>query len=80
MKGVQALIVAAGLGIVAAILNFLYLFPASQEHEPVYFIAVKQGRTINRGERLKTEADRGGGDSQGSRGQSPGPCGALEWG
>ena len=58
MKGIQALIVAAGLGIVAAILNFLYLFPASQEHEPVYFIAVKQGRTINRGERLKAGTSR----------------------
>ncbi len=34
MKGIQALIVAAGLGIAGAILNFFYLFPASQEREP----------------------------------------------
>ena len=50
MKGIQALIVAAGLGIAGAILNFFYLFPASQERDPVYFIAVRQGRTINRGD------------------------------
>ena len=36
-------------------LNFVYLSPASQQRDPVYFVAVNAGATINRGERLKTE-------------------------
>ena len=55
MKGIQALIVAAGLGIVGALLNFFYLLPTSHERNLVYFIAVKRDRTINRGQRLKAE-------------------------
>jgi hypothetical protein len=55
MKGIPALIVAAGLGIVGFVLNFVYLSPASQQRDSVYFIFVKRGVTINRGDRLKAE-------------------------
>ncbi|MGO8691284.1 MAG: hypothetical protein ACLQLG_16810 [Thermoguttaceae bacterium] len=55
MKSIPALIVAAGLGFVGVVLNFFYLSPAAQQRDSVYFIAVKRGATINRGERLKIE-------------------------
>ncbi len=55
MKSIPALIVAAGLGFVGVVLNFFYLSPASQQRDSVYFVAVKRGATINRGERLKVE-------------------------
>ena len=46
MKGIQGLIVAAGLGVSAAILNYAYLHNESQKLNMVYFIAVKPGTTI----------------------------------
>ena len=55
MKSIPALIVAAGLGFVGVMLNFFYLSPAAQQRDRIYFIAVKRGATINRGERLKIE-------------------------
>ena len=76
MKGIPALIVAGGLGIVGAILNFVYLLPASQERDLDYFIAVKRGVTVNRGTILKAKDWRRWG-FQGAGGQSRGHRGAL---
>ncbi len=55
MKAIHALIVAVGLGLVGAILNFSYLLPASQEHDIDYFIAVKPDATVNQGTHPKAE-------------------------
>ena len=56
MKGIQSLIVAAGLGVVGAILNYAYLHTESQKLNLVYFIGVKPGTTISAGERLKADS------------------------
>jgi len=56
MKGIQGLIIAIGLGIAGAILNFAYLVTKSQELEMVDFIGVRPDVTINRGDRLKEDA------------------------
>jgi len=56
MKGIQGLIIAIGLGIAGAILNFAYLVTKSQELEMVDFIGVRPEVTINRGDRLKEDA------------------------
>ena len=52
MKGIQGLIVAVGLGILGAILNFAYLHNEAQKLDLVYFIAVKPDATIARGDKL----------------------------
>ncbi len=56
MKGIQGLIIAIGLGIAGAILNFAYLVTKSQELEMVDFIGVRPEVTVNRGDRLKEDA------------------------
>ena len=56
MKGIQGLIVAAGLGVVGVILNYAYLHHESQKLNLVYFIGVDQGATIAAGERLKADS------------------------
>jgi hypothetical protein len=55
MKGIQALIIALGLGIAGAILNFAYLSSRSEEKEMIYFIGVKPATTINRGDPIRED-------------------------
>jgi hypothetical protein len=55
MKGIQGLIVAAGLFVAAAILNYFYLHNEAQKRDMVYFIAVKADRAVNRGERFSAD-------------------------
>jgi hypothetical protein len=55
MKNIQGLIIALVLGILAAMLNWVYLTSKAQSVETVDFIAVKPGVTIGRGERLVQE-------------------------
>ncbi len=55
MKGIQGLIVAVGLGVCAAILNYFYLHNESQKLKMVYFIALKPDKTVVRGERLSAD-------------------------
>ena len=50
MKGAMGLAIAAGLGIVGAVCNWLYLQRLAQEQEVVYFIAVKPGVQLNIGD------------------------------
>lgn len=50
MKGALGLTVAAALGIVGAVCNWLYLQRLAQEQETVQFIAVKQGVQLNIGD------------------------------
>lgn len=52
MKGIQGLIVAAGLGVAGAVLNFFYLSSKARDIEMVSFIGVKPDVIIGRGERL----------------------------
>jgi|GEM_PF-300878 len=56
MKGIQGLIIAIGLGIAGAILNFAYLVTKSQELETVDFIGVRPEITVNRGNRLTEDS------------------------
>jgi hypothetical protein len=53
MKGIHALLVAAGLGVVGMLFNYAYLSKASQKLETVSFIGMNQD--VNRGEKLKQE-------------------------
>src|SRR5688572_13954770 len=55
MKGIQGLIVAAGLGILAAALNYLYLSEQSRGFAKVDFIVVKSGVAIRPGDEIKKE-------------------------
>lgn len=56
MKGIQGLIVAVGLGLVAALLNWTYLNTRSEDVEKVGFIGIDPKVTvIGRGELLKEE-------------------------
>jgi Flp pilus assembly protein CpaB len=50
MKGALGLTIAAGLGIVGAICNWLYLQQLASEQETVSLIAVKQGVQLNLGD------------------------------
>jgi len=50
MKGIQGLIVAAGLGLLAAALNYLYLSEQSRGFTGVNFIVVKSGVAIRPGD------------------------------
>ncbi len=52
MKGIQGLIVAAVLGVAAALLNWAYLHSRSSDEERVTFVGIKAGRTVNRGDVL----------------------------
>lgn len=55
MKGALGLTLAAGLGIIGAISNWFYLQRLAKDQEKVYFIAVKQGVTINVGETITAD-------------------------
>lgn len=52
MKGVPGLLLAAGLGIVGAFLNWYYLAQKGQELEAVDFIGIADEVKINRGDRF----------------------------
>jgi hypothetical protein len=55
MKSIQGLIVAAGLGVAGAVLNYFYLAGETQKIAMVSFIGIKPGAVIGRGDRLTTE-------------------------
>jgi hypothetical protein len=55
MKGIQGLIVALGLGMAGALLNWAYLASRSSQEASVSFVGVKAGQTINRGEILRDD-------------------------
>jgi hypothetical protein len=56
MKGIHAIIVAVGLGVAGAIVNFAYLNSRAREIEKVSFIGVKKDAVIGRGERVAAES------------------------
>jgi Flp pilus assembly protein CpaB len=56
MKGIQGLTIAAGLGIVGAVCNWLYLDRLGADLEKVAFIAIADGAQVNIGDRF-TEND-----------------------
>ncbi|MGQ9574038.1 MAG: hypothetical protein ACUVUC_01845 [Thermoguttaceae bacterium] len=55
MKGIHGLIVAIGLGIAGALINFAYLYSKSRDVERVGFIGIKPKVTVARGEPLREE-------------------------
>jgi len=55
MKGIQGLIIAVILGVVAAFFNWAYLKEKSKNTEMVYFIGVADNQTIARGEKFTKE-------------------------
>jgi Flp pilus assembly protein CpaB len=55
MKGAMGLAIAAGLGIVGAVCNWLYLQRLAQEQETVSFIGVKEGVQLNLGDAFDEE-------------------------
>jgi hypothetical protein len=55
MKGVQGIVVATGLGVVGALLNWAYLAERSGQDATVSFVGIKEGQTVNRGETLRDE-------------------------
>ncbi len=55
MKGIHGLILAIGLGIAGALLNFAYLTKRSSDVKIVSFTGVKEDKTIGRGEPLTEE-------------------------
>jgi hypothetical protein len=55
MKGIQGLIVAIGLGVAGALLNWAYLASRSSQDATVSFVGIKEGQTVNRGETLRDE-------------------------
>ena len=52
MKGAMGLAIAAGLGIVGAVCNWLYLQRLAEEQEVVHFIAVKPNVQLNIGDKF----------------------------
>jgi hypothetical protein len=55
MKGALGLTLAAGLGLIGAFANWFYLQRLAQNEEKVWFIAVKDGTTLNVGDTIKKE-------------------------
>lgn len=55
MKGALGLTLAAGFGIVGAFSNWFYLQRLAKDQEKVYFIAIKDGVTINVGETISPD-------------------------
>lgn len=53
MSGIKGIVVALGLGLVAALCNYAYLASCSQDLEMVQFIGVRPDVTVNRGDRLQ---------------------------
>lgn len=55
MKGAIGLSLAAALGIVGALSNWFYLQRLARNEEKVWFIAIKDGVTLNSGDVIKSE-------------------------
>ena len=55
MKGINGLIIAAVLGIIGAICNFLYIRKEAQGYEKAAFVAVRTSAQINQGDILTDE-------------------------
>lgn len=55
MKGALGFTLAAGLGIVGAFSNWFYLQRLAKNEEKVWFIAIKDGVTLNVGDTIKSE-------------------------
>ena len=55
MKGIQGLIIAVGLGVLAALLNWGYLASRASQEDTVAFLGIEKGKTVNRGEVLRDE-------------------------
>ncbi|MBN2024814.1 MAG: hypothetical protein JW809_18690 [Pirellulales bacterium] len=55
MKNLQGLIIALGLGVAAALVNWAYLHSASSRLATIDYIGVRPGQTVLRGERLAEE-------------------------
>lgn len=55
MKGLQGMIVAAGLGIVGAICNWFYIAQQARDYEKIQFLAVKPQTQIPLGETFKAD-------------------------
>jgi hypothetical protein len=55
MHGIKGLIIAIGLGIAGAALNFAYLQSKASREEKVAFVGIKAERTVNRGQALTDE-------------------------
>lgn len=55
MKGIQGVIIAIGLSIAGAILNWAYLASRSSEDATVSFLGIKEGQVVNRGDILRDE-------------------------
>jgi len=55
MKGIQGLILAVGLGIAGALMNWAYLMSRTSEKENVYFVGIKPDVTLNNGDKIKAE-------------------------
>lgn len=53
MKGLQGLLIAAGLGVAGAILNWFYIQKQAREYESVAFVAVRADAGVNLGDRFK---------------------------
>lgn len=55
MRGIKGLIIAIGLGIAGAALNFAYLQSKASKEEKIAFVGVRAERTVNRGQVLTDE-------------------------
>ena len=55
MKGIQGLIIAAGLGVAAMLLNYFYLAGEASKMAMVSFVGIKPDAIVGRGERLIPE-------------------------
>jgi hypothetical protein len=55
MKGIQGLIVAVGLGVVGAVLNYFYLAGEAKKIQMVSFIGLKPEMIVGRGDRLTAD-------------------------
>jgi len=53
MRGIQGLILALGLGIAAALLNWTYLTRRAADQKPVEFLGIAADQVLSRGDRLK---------------------------
>lgn len=55
MKGMQGIAIAAALGVVGAVCNWLYVAKQAQDYEKVDFVVIKSGARINPGDVFKEE-------------------------
>jgi hypothetical protein len=56
MKGIQGIIIAAGLGVAGALFNWAYLNSRSENLNLVNFVGIKPEVTLNRGDLIREEA------------------------